>query len=131
MNQGPGLLPNFGAEEGRARGSSASASPILEEVAGLWALLFGSEATLLGVDRPAWPAALGPRPPGPAFPWIEDRRRGVAWLSTREAWDELRGEGYAPAMPSPEAVDRAHDKAFALEVARDAGLVPTDRKSVV
>jgi len=122
---GPTLLPNFGAEEGRRR-EALAAAPILEEVAALWLVIFGADAGLLGTQSsPPWPEALGPRPAQPAFPWLEHRSRGVSWLSTRPAWDELREAGAAPAMPPPAVVERVHDKGFALEVAREHGLTPT------
>lgn len=124
MSGGPVLLPNFGAEEGAGKRPPAKLPPFVQTAAGLWRLLFGGEATLLGATPLPWPEALGPRQEAPAFPWIEARRRGVSWLSTREAWDELRGEGVAPAMPSPETVAKVHDKGFAHGVAKELGLIP-------
>ncbi|AKU90500.1 hypothetical protein [Vulgatibacter incomptus] len=129
MTPAPLLLPNFGAEEREysngAQKAGARLHPILREAAWLWSLLFGESATSLGEPTGAWPDLLGMRPDGPAFPWLESRPgRGVAWLSTKTAWDELRGAGAAPAMPAPEIVRRVHDKAFAQEVASELGLSP-------
>ncbi len=124
MSRGPVLLPNLGAEEGPRHVADRS-HPILRDVTSLWALLFSDRATMVGDLPIAWPPALEPRSGAPAFPWVEDRARGIAWLSTRSAWDELRELGAAPAMPTPAIVERVHDKAFALEVALERELVPS------
>ena len=90
----------------------------------LWRHLFGASQHLLGPEADpgeAWPASLGPRPPGPAFDWLA----GIAyacWLANEEAAAQAAGPG-DPCAPA-EIVRAVHDKAFAAEFADSSGYLP-------
>jgi len=74
----------------------------------------------------AWPAELGERPAGAAFPRLDgDRERDAfAWLHTREAERAAAARGRVLVGADAAAVARVHDKAFALHAARTRGLLP-------
>lgn len=134
------ILPNLGAEEG-SDWDALRRHPAVRVAARLWSTLF-SGGTLLcrpasdsTDDRPAlerqrcadlWPSALGPAPRDPVFDGLEHRGRSTAWLPTPTLAETSERELSCPlAGPSPEAVVAAvHDKAFALETARQGGLLP-------
>ena len=122
MNRGARLLPNIGAEEGdrwRSREDS------MRGVARLWGLLFGAKSQLLSEpSQIPWPSALGDRPAGPAFPWIEDEAGLACWLETQDALDDPRCAGIEHSGPPPASVARVHDKAFAHRIALQEGFVP-------
>ena len=58
-------------------------------------------------------------PPDPVFEWLP-RAGWLPWLATT---DEVERRGAAAAEPSPEAVVRVHDKAFAQRTAESEGHV--------
>ncbi|MFQ5417765.1 MAG: hypothetical protein ACE5FL_12050 [Myxococcota bacterium] len=118
------LFANIGAEEGAA----AATAPFRRAVAGLWQLLFRSDAGWLGEDRPPepWPEAWGARPEAAVFPWLADAGASWAWLNSAEAERAVAAAGGVLAGAAPEVVQRVHDKAFAHAAALEAGLQPPE-----
>lgn len=129
------LLPNLGAEEGDDW-RAFKEEPLARVAADLWTHLFSRSAR---VRYPAgspkapwrsercedlWPAALGPMPEEPVFPWLEESDQPTAWLNTNSldaAATSALGQGLSG--PSAERIAATHDKAFAVETARELGLV--------
>jgi len=99
----PLLLDNVGAEEGDAtRSWPVAAVDAARAVAALWRSLFEA----------------------PPFDWLPGPDQAAAWLNTPEA-ERAASDAKRPLYGAPaEVVRRVHDKAFALEVARGARLVP-------
>ncbi len=133
--RGPILLPNLGAEEGDDW-AAFSSQPRVRMAARLFGHLFSDAARFHVPDSPenpggwlpckkSWPDALGPRPKGPVFDWLECESppRPVAWLPTPslERWAR-EAVGCELAGPTPECVARLHDKAFAIRTALDLDL---------
>jgi hypothetical protein len=126
VSDSPVLFANLGAEEGEGWRRLA-AHPRVRAAARLWAALFpagaaradglGARAELPGaLERDAQRAALEPcESPGL-----------VPWLSTPEAEAAARLARVPLASAPPRVVAAVHDKAFALEVARGAGLLPPE-----
>ena len=137
--EGPILLPNLGAEEGDDWRAFAS-QPRVRLAARLFGHLFSATAHFAFPDShgggnvsrgpcgPFWPDALGSRPKGPVFDWLERESppRPVAWLATPDLdrW-ACESFGHGLAGPPPECVARIHDKAFAIRTARELDLEPT------
>ncbi|HEB90443.1 MAG TPA: hypothetical protein ENI85_12800 [Deltaproteobacteria bacterium] len=138
IERGPTLLPNLGAEEGEDWRALAT-QPRVRVAARLFAHLLSATAHIALPDPSrgtmtswwpcdeAWPDALGPRPTGPVFDWLESGSppHPVPWLVTPDLdrWSrETFGRGLAG--PPPECVARLHDKAFAIRTARTLGLDP-------
>jgi hypothetical protein len=126
MSEGPALLiPNLAAEEG-AVWHAAGGERAVRCVVRLWSALFPPDAQLMGSAPSANPPAardhVGPFS-GAAFDTLEPVA-AYAWLNTAEAERVARAHGLALAGAPPAAVQRVHDKAFALEVACREGLVP-------
>lgn len=113
--KGAVLLPNLGAEEGD---ESTAARPGYPDAAALWLLLFSAPSR--AIDRGA-PLDTPFDRTRPVFPWLEDEGGGVPWLSTERAARRLLRLGLRPAAVDPDIVHEVHDKAFALEVALEAG----------
>lgn len=116
--RGAVLLPNLGAEEGD---ESTAARPGYPDAAALWLLLFSEGSRL--IDREgvlSTPFSLEK----PVFPWLEDLGGGVPWLSTAKAVRRLEKLGLSQSCTDPSIVRKVHDKAFALQVARESGLMP-------
>ncbi|HEB88918.1 MAG TPA: hypothetical protein ENI85_05045 [Deltaproteobacteria bacterium] len=136
---GPILLPNLGAEEGD-EWRAFCCQPRVRLSARLFGHLFsattrfvfpaspGSGKTSRWPCEQAWPDALGPRPKGPVFDWLESGSppHPIAWLAT-PGLDRWAGEtfGHRLAGPPPGCVARLHDKAFAIRTARRLDLDPT------
>lgn len=98
-------IANVGAEEGEgAPGGEAAVRA--RGLAALWRALFD---------------------PPPAFPWLAaGDGAAFAWLVTAAAAREAAADGRRLVGAPPDVVDRVHDKAFALEVARREGLLAPD-----
>ena len=58
--------------------------------------------------------------------WVGAPENSVAWLNTPEALEIAQRRGGALCGASPGVVERVHDKAFALDVARRQRLVPSE-----
>lgn len=125
MSGGAVLLPNFGAEEGEPK-EAPTRTKSRGVLAPLWSLLFDDAVALDSVaalgDRPAWMGAPGEA----AFPWLDGARGLVPWLSTERAAERARALSLPVLGPPPDVVARVSDKAWALGVAREEGLVPED-----
>ena len=129
------LLPNLGAEEGDDWRAFFH-EPHARVAARLWSHLYSRGARFRYPARSPndswcsercedrWPAALGPLPEEPVFPWLEESDHPTAWLNTksleRAAHDAL---GLRPSGPPADRIAATHDKAFAVEAARELGLV--------
>ncbi|QDU62226.1 hypothetical protein Pan216_30930 [Planctomycetes bacterium Pan216] len=118
----PLLLPNFGAEEGTE--GLARVAPLSLAMARLWRALFQEDATFVDGTAPdealALPSPLAARRGQPLMD--HDGVGLVAWLNTKHA-ARLAAERRLPLHgASPEIVRLVHDKAFALEAIREAGL---------
>ena len=128
MSAPPLLFPNLGAEEGEAWRRMAR-HPRVRDAARSWRALFAADARLVGADEPL-DGALGEPfaggASGPALALAGARDVLVAWLATDEAAALAAREGVPLAGPPPRAVAAVHDKAFALEAARAAGLLPAE-----
>ncbi|MGH9887747.1 MAG: hypothetical protein ACREBE_19605, partial [bacterium] len=126
MTGEPLLFANLGAEEEGAWRRMAD-HPRVRSVARLWAALFPAGARLLGPGSEALPQLAGALASGasePAFPFCAPGRVLVPWLATREAEALARAEALPLAATPADVTRRVHDKAFAHEAARAAGLVP-------
>ena len=126
MSDSPVLFANLGAEEGEGWRRLAS-HPRVRAAARLWAALFpadavrgdglGARAELPGeLERDAQRPALEPC----------DSPGLVPWLSTSEAEAAARRAQVPLAAAPPGVVAAVHDKAFALETARAARLLPPE-----
>jgi len=98
------LYTNIGAEEPDWR--SFAAQPAVRTLAQLWSQLFEPE---------------------PVFDWLPGTG-SVAWLNTTEAAAAVSGALYGAA---PDVVRHVHDKAFAQQVAKSAGLQPADLRDAM
>jgi len=118
------LFPNVAAEEGDARDDRRS-DPWRSAVAGLWRRLFAAETRWLeGVEIPAdFAAATEERA---VFAWLEADAALTAWLNTDSALERAGAAGCRLTGATPAVVRRVHDKAFAFEAAREAGLLPAE-----
>jgi hypothetical protein len=129
------LLPNLGAEEGDDWRAFKN-EPHARVAADLWSHLFSRGARFRYPARSPkdpwrsercedrWPAALGPVPEEPVFAWLEESDRPTAWLNTNSleaAATAALGQGLSG--PPAERIAATHDKAFAVETARELGLV--------
>ena len=130
------LLPNLGAEEGDDWRAFLH-EPHARVAAQLWSLLYSHDARFrFPAESPrdpwrserceaCWPAAFGPVPREPVFAWLEESDQPTAWLNTRSleraAGDAL---GLRPSGPPADLLTMVHDKAFAVEAARELGLFP-------
>jgi hypothetical protein len=130
------LLPNLGAEEGDDWRAFLH-EPHARVAAQLWSHLYSHGACFRFPAKSSkdpwqsercdvwWPAAFGPVPREPVFPWLEESDHPTAWLNTqsleRAAGDAL---GLCPSGPPADCLATTHDKAFAVEAARELGLVP-------
>jgi hypothetical protein len=138
------LLPNLGAEEGNDW-HAYHRQPAVRTAAHLWCLLFGKNAQLRTPTPDAeiasdpesvtswttlprselWPESLGPAPPEPAFPWLAESMPAAAWFNTPSLARSVNSEFKTQlAGPSPECLQRVHDKAFAAEAAQTLDLLP-------
>lgn len=130
MSDGPWLIPNVGGEEE----SGGRPPPAVATVARLWRLLFSDGARALDDEDgpgPAWPEALGPRAEDAAFPWLADANEAYAWLGNEAAAQVAAARERRLFGPPPDVVRSVHDKAFALSVSEDAGLVPASLRGLV
>ena len=129
------LLPNLGAEEGDDWHAFLH-EPHARVAAQLWSLLYSRGACFRYPAQSSkdawrsercedrWPAALGPVPEGPVFAWLEEFDHPTAWLNTRSLEHAARDAlGLRPCGPPADRIAAIHDKAFAVEMARDLGLV--------
>jgi hypothetical protein len=126
VSDAPLLFANLGAEEGEGWRRLA-AHPRVRTAARLWAALFPAESVRvdgLGA-RAELPGALAHDAQRAALEPCESRGL-VPWLSTPEAEDQARRARVPLAAAPPRVAARVHDKAFALEVARGAGLLPAE-----
>ena len=130
------LLPNLGAEEGDDWRAFRH-EPHARVAAQLWSHLYSHDACFrFPAKSPRdpwrserceafWPAAFGPVAREPVFAWLEESDQPTAWLNTpsleRAAGDAL---GLRPSGPPADFLRTTHDKAFAVEAARELGLVP-------
>jgi hypothetical protein len=129
------LLPNLGAEEGddwRAFAHEAHARVAAE----LWSHLYSRSVRFRypasspsdpwrseGCEE-SWPPALGPLPEEPVFPWLEAGGTPTAWLNTSSIERAAKiALGQTPFGPPADRIEQVHDKAFAIETAREFGLV--------
>ena len=121
------LLANLGAEE-RMTANTVPVSPAQRSAAQLWRCLFANErAAFLNKDlqqRWHWPQLLGPPAPEPAFAGLTEEAGLVPWLSTKHAHATARELGKAFVAPDPSIVALVHDKAFAVQRARQLHLEP-------
>ncbi|MBW2384170.1 MAG: hypothetical protein JRG92_11080 [Deltaproteobacteria bacterium] len=124
------LIPNLGAEETREWARFA-ASPAVARTVALWRLLFGPGNRLIGLDGlekvdgvdESWPKSLGRRPDAAVFGWLE-ALASAAWLADEDAAALARSQGVPLVSSPPDVVRSVHDKAFALEAAREQGEEP-------
>jgi hypothetical protein len=130
------LLPNLGAEEGDDWRAFLH-EPHARVAARLWSLLYSHDACFRFPGQSPrdpwrserceayWPAAFGSVSTKPVFAWLEESDQPTAWLNTRSleraAGDAL---GLRPSGPPADLLTTIHDKAFAVETARELGLVP-------
>lgn len=116
------LLANLGAEEGEGGDPAPGPEGPVGAAAIAWALLFPAEARhlsgALATPRPPWLAD-----EAAVWPWL-DGGGGFAWLATASARSRLQELGAAWRGPAPAVVRCVHDKGWAREVARRAGLDP-------
>jgi len=129
------ILPNLGAEEGDDW-RAFEREPHVQVAAQLWSHLF-SRSVRFRFPAPApkdpwrsepcedrWPPALGPLPEEPVFPWLEASEDPTAWLNTSSlehaAFEAL---GRHLSGPPAECIAAVHDKAFAIDSARELGLL--------
>jgi hypothetical protein len=135
---GPNLYSNLGAEELPGKDGivlSQSAAATLR----LWRLLFPSSAKFISptdredandlmarLNQPWWPQGLGPPAKTPIFPWLEKVTGTVPWISTSRLEIQPRFERQRIEAAAPGVVARVHDKAFAVRIAGELGLVPPD-----
>ncbi len=105
MSQAPQTFANIGSEEGSAW-ASAKAPPAVKTVSRLWRRLFEPERR--------------------AFDWLPGDDRLVAWLNTDEALERAEAAALPLYGATPEVVQRVHDKAFVLEIARREALGPPE-----
>jgi len=134
------LIPNLGAEEG-PRWRNAFRAPAVPAVMGMaecWRLLFGDDAQFIEISsgppegKPSkWPSALGSRPEGPVFDWLDVPEGASAWLNTQEAVKIATEFGTQLSGPSPAAVSIVHDKAFTLRTAESEGLQPRALRGLI
>jgi hypothetical protein len=137
------LLPNLGAEEGGDWQAYRSEARV-RVAARLWSLLFSRDHALHGPgtsDKEAmrpqacevlWPSALGPAPAKVVFDWLAASDGATAWLNTESVEREARARfASGVAGPSPACVARVHDKAFAIEAARELGLFSRDLEATI
>ena len=126
----PALFANLGAEEGEGWPRTA-AHPRVRAAARLWTAVFAAGARTVGPAAPPCDRLLPPLDDDPAAAFAFCEGGGlVAWLATEEARDRAGREGLALAGSPPEVVARVHDKAFALQAARAAGLEPPELAGV-
>jgi hypothetical protein len=130
------LLPNLGAEEGNDWRAYLG-QPHARVAARLWSHLFSRDARFRypadSANEPwrsercdeQWPAALGPPAEEPVFAWLEESNLPTAWLNTHTLEAAARSAlNQTLSGPPAERVAAVHDKAFAVETARELGLVP-------
>jgi hypothetical protein len=120
------LWPNLGAEEGPDWPRHAAHGAVAA-TARLWRLLFPAAHRVIGpvdLGDERWPAALGERPPGAAFRWLDARPGAHAWLGDQAAVRALVALGADWSGPDPAATRAVHDKAFAQDAAERQGRVP-------
>jgi hypothetical protein len=132
-------LPNLGAEEG-SDWQAIQRSPEVRIAARLWSHLFSGSTRICrpdALDAPSgaawreepcaalWPETLGPVAQAPAYPWLEPMDEALGWLATETLREDAARRLDLPLHgPEPALVAAVHDKAFALEEAREEGLVP-------
>jgi len=135
----PLLIANLGAEDASA-GHAAAAARATGTATQLWRLLFAPGARLAGAEEAAaaaapeaaaWPSALGAKPEGAAFPWLDRTDCAFAWLVTEQAEAQAVQQGAPLVGPPAAVVRRVHDKAFAWESARAAGCVPRSLRELI
>jgi hypothetical protein len=122
---GPLLFANLGAEEGEGWPRMA-AHPRVRAAARMWAASFGAGARAVGPAAPAsaeLAGALATDSECAALELCESLEGLVPWLSTAEAEALAAREGVSLGAAPASVVARVHDKAFALQVARERGLV--------
>jgi hypothetical protein len=122
------VWPNLGAEEGAVT-LPGGAHPKRDSLAQLWSLSFGAGARILGDTRTL--AVPQPGPPEPAFDFLPTKETLVAWLADDEARQRARELGVPLHGAAPEVVARVHDKAFAVRLAEDLGVVPETLRGCV
>ena len=131
MTPGVSLFANLGAEEG-ARWRKSASDPRVEQAARLWTTLFSRTSRRIDSGhRPTWPSSLGPRRPGPAFPWLADGDAVVPWLCTEEAQEQAAAEGLALHGASPKLTRLVHDKAFSQRIAASENLCPQTLRNCI
>jgi len=125
VSDSPLLFANLGAEEGDGWRRMA-AHPRVRAAARLWAALFPAEAAHAEALGPS--AALAPELAGDraALEPCESLAGLVPWLSTDEAASLAKRQRVALAAPPPDVVAAVHDKAFALGIALELGLLPPE-----
>ena len=107
MTGGPFLVANLGAEEERGA-RTHDAAPVKSAVR-LWRALFDP----------------------PAFDWLPGPDGAAAWLNTEAAAAEVAAAGRELFGAPASVVQRVHDKAFALAVARREALLPACLRDVI
>jgi hypothetical protein len=137
------LLPNLGAEEGDDWRAFLH-EPYARVAARLWSHLYSRDACFrYPAPSPkdswrsercenGWPLALGPKPDQPVFAWLEESDQPTAWLNTssiEETCEEALGR--RPSGPPATRIAAIHDKAFAVEAARELSLVPPALDSLI
>jgi len=126
MSDSPLLFANLGAEEGDGWRRMA-AHPRVRAAAWLWAALFPADAPRAdGLAARAELASALERDAQRAALETCESPGLVPWLSTPEAEAAARHARVPLAAAPPGVVAAVHDKAFALEVARAAGLLPAE-----
>jgi hypothetical protein len=132
------ILPNLGAEEGDDWRAYLQ-EPHARVAARLWSHLFSRRSQIWypsasrgdawhsKASEEDWPACLGTPPEQPVFDWLEKSDYPIAWLNTPAIETGARDAfGRAPFGPTPDCVHGLHDKAFAVESARDLNLHDDD-----
>lgn len=132
----PLLYPNLGGEELPGKGGVVI-TPATIPTLRLWKLLFGRHAHFLPalaaseasdisatLNDPWWPEGLGRRAPKAAFPWLERSTGIVPWISTARLQIHPSLDNRKISSAPAGAVARVHDKAFAINLAHDEGLLP-------
>lgn len=120
------LIPNIGAEEG-PQWPALLEKPAVAATVALWRHLFPAPHHLIGTadTTECWPESMGDRPQEAAFAWLEGRSV-ASWWGDPRAVDLARENGLEWPEADAETILRVHDKAFAVRMSQELGLVPTE-----